>query len=418
MTAALCLPHPAINDFSYLHTNCLELSIYLGCDKFPHESELPREWENNKEALLTFMEQVWGPPRGLVEGWDSIWGEAGEGLGDLLDRTGEQPVGRPCRHQLASSLQVHRGIKGVVTDEQGIPIANATISVSGINHGVKTGTQVYNYTPLLRMGDQTCARPWQSKPGLPPAQEVPAPLDPDQREGWRGCRFLRQSWGLGGRGDSYLAKPILLSAASGGDYWRILNPGEYRVTAHAEGYTPSSKTCNVDYDIGATQCNFILARSNWKRIREIMAMNGNRPIPHIDPSRPMTPQQRRMQRRRLQYRLRMREQMRLRRLNATTSPATTPTSPPPTPTLLPTADLAPSSAPSSTMGPWQFLPETTVNWEESETETETYTEVVTEFGTELGPEEEEGEEEEGEMVTGPDFPFTTVETYTVNFGDF
>ncbi|XP_034506104.1 adipocyte enhancer-binding protein 1, partial [Ailuropoda melanoleuca] len=187
-----------INDFSYLHTNCLELSIYLGCDKFPHESELPREWENNKEALLTFMEQV------------------------------------------------HRGIKGVVTDEQGIPIANATISVSGINHGVKT--------------------------------------------------------------------------ASGGDYWRILNPGEYRVTAHAEGYTPSAKTCNVDYDIGATQCNFILARSNWKRIREIMAMNGNRPIPRIDPSRPMTPQQRRMQRRRLQYRLRMREQMRLRRLNATATP--------------------------------------------------------------------------------------------------
>lgn len=39
-----------------------------------------------------------------------------------------------------SPLKVHRGIKGVVTDEQGIPIANATISVSGINHGVKTGT--------------------------------------------------------------------------------------------------------------------------------------------------------------------------------------------------------------------------------------------------------------------------------------
>lgn len=52
---------PAFNDFSYLHTNCLELSIYLGCDKFPHESELPREWENNKEALLTFMEQVGQP---------------------------------------------------------------------------------------------------------------------------------------------------------------------------------------------------------------------------------------------------------------------------------------------------------------------------------------------------------------------
>ena len=370
------------------------------------------------------MEQVWGPLRGLAEGWGSIWGEAGEGLGDLLDSTGKQPGGRPCRHHLASSLQVHRGIKGVVTDEQGIPIANATISVSGINHGVKTGTQVYNYTPLLRMGDQTYACPWQNKTGLPcPGSPCSSGSRPEG--GLEGLQVSQTELGPGREGALLGSQTHPPSAASGGDYWRILNPGEYRVTAHAEGYTPSSKTCNVDYDIGATQCNFILARSNWKRIREIMAMNGNRPIPHIDPSRPMTPQQRRMQRRRLQYRLRMREQMRLRRLNATTSPATTPTSPtspPPTPTLLPTADLAPSPAPSSTLGPWQFLPETTVNWEDSETETETetetYTEVVTEFGTELGPEEEEGEEEEGEMVTGPDFPFTTVETYTVNFGDF
>uniref|UniRef100_A0A5F9CKC6 AE binding protein 1 n=1 Tax=Oryctolagus cuniculus TaxID=9986 RepID=A0A5F9CKC6_RABIT len=284
-----------INDFSYLHTNCLELSIYLGCDKFPHESELPREWENNKEALLTFMEQV------------------------------------------------HRGIKGVVTDEQGIPIANATISVSGINHGVKT--------------------------------------------------------------------------ASGGDYWRILNPGEYRVTAHADGYTASSKTCNVDYDIGATQCNFVLARSNWKRIREIMAMNGNRPILRIDPSRPMTPQQRRLQRQRLQHRLRMREQMRLRRLKTTAGPV----SPTPPPVLATGTTPTPTPAPTPAPGPWALLTPTTAAWEE--TETETYTEVVTEFGTELQPEEEweEGEEEEWgeeEAATGPTFPFTTVETYTVNFGDF
>ncbi|MEJ1274413.1 hypothetical protein NN561_005297 [Cricetulus griseus] len=306
-----------INDFSYLHTNCLELSIYLGCDKFPHESELPREWENNKEALLTFMEQVGQPglhrrvKLGRSMDMESMWAHT-------------------------SFLQVHRGIKGVVTDEQGIPIANATISVNGINHGVKT--------------------------------------------------------------------------ASGGDYWRILNPGEYRVTAHAEGYTSSAKTCNVDYDIGATQCNFILARSNWKRIREILAMNGNRPILRIDPSRPMTPQQRRMQQRRLQYRLRMREQMRLRRLNATTDPVTSPT-PPPTP--------PPSPTPGITTRPWEIPPTTTTGWEESETET--YTEIVTEFGTDYGTEleeEEMEEEEEEETVTGPTFPFTTVETYTVNFGDF
>lgn len=47
-----------LNDFSYLHTNCFELSIYVGCDKYPHESQLPEEWENNRESLIVFMEQV------------------------------------------------------------------------------------------------------------------------------------------------------------------------------------------------------------------------------------------------------------------------------------------------------------------------------------------------------------------------
>ncbi|KFP84171.1 Adipocyte enhancer-binding protein 1, partial [Acanthisitta chloris] len=72
-----------MNDFSYLHTNCLELSVYLGCDKFPHDPT----------CLLS-------------------------------------PLLLP---------QVHRGIKGVVTDQQGEPIANATIVVGGINHHVRTG---------------------------------------------------------------------------------------------------------------------------------------------------------------------------------------------------------------------------------------------------------------------------------------
>nr|XP_057912373.1 adipocyte enhancer-binding protein 1 isoform X2 [Doryrhamphus excisus] len=146
----------SMNDFSYLHTNCLELSIFLGCDKFPHESELPLEWENNREALLSFIEQV------------------------------------------------HRGIKGVVKDVEGNPLANATISVEGIRHDIV--------------------------------------------------------------------------AAAGGDYWRLLNPGEYRVTAKADGYTPQTRLCMVGYDSGATSCSFTLAKSNWDRIKEIMALNGNRPI--------------------------------------------------------------------------------------------------------------------------------------------
>lgn len=152
-------PHTAINDFSYLHTNCLELSIYLGCDKFPHESELPREWENNKEALLTFMEQVRaGEGPGSLGSGQKGW----DGPRELGPRVAWTRLGVGARVStrtpaLTAFLQVHRGIKGVVTDEQGIPIANATISVSGINHGVKTGTYMYTPTPLTRVGAQSCA---------------------------------------------------------------------------------------------------------------------------------------------------------------------------------------------------------------------------------------------------------------------
>ncbi|XP_072883732.1 inactive carboxypeptidase-like protein X2 isoform X1 [Hemitrygon akajei] len=146
----------SMNDFSYLHTNCFEVSMYVGCDKFPHESELPEQWENNRESLLVFMEQV------------------------------------------------HRGIKGLVQDKHGRGIPNAVISVEGINHDVTT--------------------------------------------------------------------------AADGDYWRLLNPGEYKVTAKAEGYSSAARSCEVGYDMGATPCHFVLARTNLSRIKEIMEKFGKQPI--------------------------------------------------------------------------------------------------------------------------------------------
>ena len=61
----LCFTHlwiyptsPGMSDFNYLHTNCYEITVELGCDKFPSEEELYPEWIRNKEALLSFMESV------------------------------------------------------------------------------------------------------------------------------------------------------------------------------------------------------------------------------------------------------------------------------------------------------------------------------------------------------------------------
>lgn len=50
------------------------------------------------------------------------------------------------------------------------------------------------------------------------------------------------------------------------------------MTAKADGYTPQTRLCMVGYDSGATSCSFTLTKSNWDRIKQIMALNGNRPI--------------------------------------------------------------------------------------------------------------------------------------------
>uniref|UniRef100_A0A672KNL8 Peptidase M14 domain-containing protein n=1 Tax=Sinocyclocheilus grahami TaxID=75366 RepID=A0A672KNL8_SINGR len=66
----------SMNDFSYLHTNCFEVTVELSCDKFPHASALPIEWENNKESLLVYMEQVHRGIKGVVKARDTEAGIA------------------------------------------------------------------------------------------------------------------------------------------------------------------------------------------------------------------------------------------------------------------------------------------------------------------------------------------------------
>ncbi|XP_026341626.2 carboxypeptidase Z isoform X1 [Ursus arctos] len=79
-----------MSDFNYLHSNCFEITVELGCVKFPPEEALYTLWQHNKEPLLNFVEMV------------------------------------------------HRGIKGVVMDKFGKPVKNARILVKGIRHDITT----------------------------------------------------------------------------------------------------------------------------------------------------------------------------------------------------------------------------------------------------------------------------------------
>jgi carboxypeptidase D len=49
-----------LQDFNYLHSNAFEITLELSCCKYPSASDgnLGKEWDNNKEALLNYMEMV------------------------------------------------------------------------------------------------------------------------------------------------------------------------------------------------------------------------------------------------------------------------------------------------------------------------------------------------------------------------
>ncbi|XP_038599963.1 carboxypeptidase N catalytic chain [Tachyglossus aculeatus] len=82
-----------MQDFNYLYTNCFDITLELSCNKFPRREELQGEWLANREALISFLEEV------------------------------------------------HQGIKGMVRDENNNGLPGAIISVSGINHDVTSGDQ-------------------------------------------------------------------------------------------------------------------------------------------------------------------------------------------------------------------------------------------------------------------------------------
>lgn len=47
-----------MQDWNYLNTNCFEVTIELGCVKYPLARDLPQYWEQNRRSLLQFIHQV------------------------------------------------------------------------------------------------------------------------------------------------------------------------------------------------------------------------------------------------------------------------------------------------------------------------------------------------------------------------
>lgn len=93
-----------MQDWNYLHSNCFEITLELGCVKFPKHENLPKYWNDNKYALIAFIQEA------------------------------------------------HKGIAGFIRDSQLRPIEGAQVQVNGIDHDI-VSAKAGDYWRLLVPGD-------------------------------------------------------------------------------------------------------------------------------------------------------------------------------------------------------------------------------------------------------------------------
>merc|ERR1712004_33459 len=65
-----------MQDFNYLSSNDFEITLELGCDKYPSASTLAQEWEDNKKSLLEFIWLAHSGVKGVVKDFDTRKGVA------------------------------------------------------------------------------------------------------------------------------------------------------------------------------------------------------------------------------------------------------------------------------------------------------------------------------------------------------
>lgn len=47
-----------MQDYNYVFAGCMEITLEISCCKYPFKEELPQYWQDNRESLITYMEQV------------------------------------------------------------------------------------------------------------------------------------------------------------------------------------------------------------------------------------------------------------------------------------------------------------------------------------------------------------------------
>lgn len=146
-----------MQDYNYLHSNCMEITVEQGCTKFPYASSLPDIWQDNLPPLLAYMWEVHTGVRGFV------LDEAGQGIA-------EASVGVEGRDWQVSSAADGDYWRLLVEGEYVLTASACGYNSSSVPVSVAAGPPavVVNFT-LAECSECACGGgagyPWQS-PGV------------------------------------------------------------------------------------------------------------------------------------------------------------------------------------------------------------------------------------------------------------
>lgn len=133
-----------MQDYNYVWAQCLELTLEISCCKFPPVSELPGMWEDNRRALLSYIQQV------------------------------------------------HLGVKGRVFDSLGAAVQNAVVDIAGRRNICPFKTNEHGeYYRLLLPGNYTLTVTYPGHKVL--TETITVPYGPDHYSALKHDFFLQKS---------------------------------------------------------------------------------------------------------------------------------------------------------------------------------------------------------------------------------
>ena len=47
-----------MQDYNYIYAGCMEITLEIGCCKYPAESDLESYWTDNRPALMAYLLEV------------------------------------------------------------------------------------------------------------------------------------------------------------------------------------------------------------------------------------------------------------------------------------------------------------------------------------------------------------------------